>query len=233
MTRWLALALFASTLLACERPATSEASATPPASPAAPEPDPDGDTILAEADACPDEPGLPPDGCPLRDSDGDGVLDPDDQCPDTLECINGFDDADGCPDTLPEDLAGVIGVITELNFVPDKSDIKAASFPHLDHIAEVLARYPDLNIEISGHVDSSLDGVVLRRRQPSRRRAEAVRDYLVHAGIEPQRMIAKGYGPDVPIASNETAEGRAQNRRVELRVLEPPWGEGASCEGRP
>ena len=232
MRRRLTLALFACTLLACERPATSEGSASPPPSPA-PDPDPDGDHILAEADACPEEPGLAPDGCPLRDSDGDGVLDPDDQCPEALECVNGFSDEDGCPDTLPEDLAGVLGVISELSFAPDKSDIKPASFPHLDHIVEVLARYPDLDLEISGHVDSSLDGVVLRRRQPSRRRAEAVRDYLVRGGIEPQRLIAKGYGPDMPIASNESAEGRAQNRRVELRVLEPPWGEGARCEGTP
>ncbi|KIG13021.1 OmpA/MotB [Enhygromyxa salina] len=193
-----------------------------------PEPDPDKDGVAGSSDKCPGEPGLPPDGCPLRDADQDGVLDPDDACPEQRECVNGFDDLDGCPDVLPADLAEVIGVIEGLEFPPDKWDIEPASRPVLDRLAGVLARYPTIELEIAGHIDERAPQ--LRRRQPSRRRAEAVRDYLIRQGIEPQRLRAVGYGPDVPIADNRTAEGRALNRRVEIVPIRPPWGDDATCD---
>ena len=66
------------------------------------DPDPDGDGIVGAADECPDEPGIEPDGCPLRDRDADGFVDGDDQCPDQPEVVNGFEDADGCPDEMPD-----------------------------------------------------------------------------------------------------------------------------------
>ncbi|WP_146158439.1 OmpA family protein [Enhygromyxa salina] len=217
---------------------TDQAAAAPEPTPALaavetdPDPDPDRDGVALASDQCPDEPGLPPDGCPLRDGDHDGVLDPDDACPDQRECVNGFDDLDGCPDALPDDLADVIGVIEGLEFGPDRWDIEPESRPVLDRTAEVLARYPTIELEIAGHVDAG-QSQTLRRRQPSRRRAEAVRDYLIHQGIDPQRLQAVGYGEDRPRADNRTAEGRALNRRVELVPIKPPWAEDPTCDAAP
>lgn len=226
-----ALLFLLATLSACVRPVNAPVTAPPPL--ASSDADPDGDSVPASRDACPDEPGLDPDGCPLRDSDGDGVLDPDDACPQTPECVNGFDDQDGCPDTLPQELAELFGVVESLEFEPDRDTILPASFPELDHIAELLARYPELELEISGHIEAGREGGWIRRRQPTRRRAEAVRDYLIHAGIDPQRLTAKGYGESKPIHSNETPEGREANRRVELEPLAPSWAVNIECGQTP
>lgn len=191
--------------------------------------DPDGDTVLAEADRCPDEPGLEPDGCPLRDSDEDGVLDPDDACPQQPECVNGFDDLDGCPDALPEELAAILGPIEGLEFPPNEWNILPESFALLDHVAEVLARYPELEIEVGGHLDDHQDDRY-KRRVPDRHRAEAVRDYLIHQGIEPGRLRAIGYGESRPIDTNDTPEGRAHNRRIELTPIDAPWTGDGTCD---
>ena len=193
--------------------------------------DPDGDSVAGPLDLCPEEAGLPPDGCPLRDGDGDGILDPDDACPAEPECRNGFEDEDGCPDLQPEDLAAVLGVIEDLRFPPDDWALPPEALPLLDPIVAVLARYPELEFEIAGHIDARKSDL-FRRRSPSRRRAEAVRDYFILQGINPQRLRAVGYGEELPIASNDTAQGRAQNRRVEISVHQPPWASGGVCAPR-
>jgi outer membrane protein OmpA-like peptidoglycan-associated protein len=83
-------------------------------------------------------------------------------------------------------------------------------------VAQMLNRYPDRGIEVSGYTDSSEnDG----RNRLSERRAEAVKQILVDSGVSASRMTTAGYGAANPVASNATAEGRAQNRRVEI-VLE-------------
>ena len=91
------------------------------------------------------------------------------------------------------------------------------SLPVLDSIARQLVALPDIRIEIAGHTDSS--GLYRRNVTLSRARAEAVRLYLHQRGVPLDRMSARGFGPDRPVASNGTSEGRATNRRVELRRL--------------
>jgi OmpA-OmpF porin, OOP family len=83
---------------------------------------------------------------------------------------------------------------------------------------ETLKRYPQLRVEIAGHTDSR--GSAVYNQGLSERRARAVLDYLANAGIERSRMTSRGYGQTAPIADNATDAGRAQNRRVELRVLD-------------
>ena len=205
--------------LACERPSGAvEPEGSLAARDAPGIEDDDGDGIVGTDERCPGEPGLAPDGCPIRDRDQDGVLDPDDACPDEPECANGFDDDDGCPDGLPEDLAGIFGAIDDLDFAPNKWALNRKSHARLDAIAEVMLRYPEIEWEIAGHTNERADAAT-RRQSPTRKRAEAVRDYLIQKGVDPVKLDAKGYGEEMPIASNKTIQGRAQNRRVELHPL--------------
>ena len=171
--------------------------------------DSDGDGIVDSKDKCPNTPAgakVNADGCEL-DSDGDGVLDSKDQCPDTPKGERV--DSVGCPFKNEIKLPGVV-------FDNDKADIKPESFAVLDGAVETLKRYPELKIEVAGHTDNrASDGYNL---QLSKRRAEAVMAYLQSKGVA-NALSAKGYGKRQPIASNATDEGRAQNRRVVLRVL--------------
>ncbi len=190
---------------------------------AAPEadPDPDGDGFAGADDACPEEQGIEPDGCPLRDGDGDGILDPDDQCLEACEIYNGVADDDGCPDEPVRSVAqleGILGVIPDLRFEINKYHIHPSSFPSLDHIAEVMAMFPETEFFIDGHRDSKGGGRYVSRMKLTQRRADAVLRYLVEKGIAADRLASRGYGEDKPIASNKTAEGRALNRRIELNL---------------
>src|SRR5690606_14348664 len=88
----------------------------------------------------------------------------------------------------------------------------------LDDAAATLKRYPDIRVEVAGHTDS--DGSAEYNEGLSQRRALTVRDYLVRQGIDEDRLSVRGYGESQPIADNATAEGKARNRRVVLRILE-------------
>ena len=182
--------------------------------------DSDGDGFLDHNDACVDEPGLIPDGCPIRDSDADGVADPVDQCIETPENANGFEDADGCPEQLPQELADLDGVMEGIRFQMEKAIILARSRPWLDRMVELMQRYPDIRVEISGHTDDR--GGHEYNVGLSLRRANAVRDYMVSHGVDADRIQTRGVGPTEPIANNNTERGRARNRRIELRVLITP-----------
>jgi OmpA-OmpF porin, OOP family len=85
-------------------------------------------------------------------------------------------------------------------------------------VAASLRSWPDKKIEIRGHTDST--GNAERNRELSQRRAMSVRDVLIQMGISPSRITAVGYGQDFPIASNGTAAGRSENRRVEVHVVQ-------------
>ncbi|MCY1061832.1 OmpA family protein [Nannocystis sp. SCPEA4] len=180
-----------------------------------PERDRDGDGFLDSRDRCPDVPGVAPHGCPIPDSDGDGILDDVDRCVDRPETLNGFEDADGCPDELPDDVFH--GVIRGIYFDLDRDTIKQRSRPVLDRAVSVLAKYGSIRIEISGHTDST--GGLEYNRDLSRRRADSVRRYLVEHGIDGARMTTRGAGPDEPIDTNRTAAGRARNRRIEFTIV--------------
>jgi len=182
-----------------------------------PIPDTDGDGFKDDVDKCIDEPGVEPDGCPIRDTDGDGILDPDDKCPKEPETRNKFEDADGCPDEVPKDVEKFTGVIEGIFFDTGKSTIKPKSKPQLDAAVEVLKKHPSVRVEISGHTDST--GSREFNLELSRRRAEAVEDYLVTHGVEATRVETRGAGPDEPIADNKTKTGKAKNRRIEFKLI--------------
>ncbi len=182
-----------------------------------PEKDRDGDGFLDSVDKCPDDPGVEPDGCPIPDTDGDGILDPDDKCPTEPETKNGYQDEDGCPDVIPPKIAAFTGTIKGIYFDLDKDTIKPKSRPVLDRAVSVLQEFDSINIEISGHTDST--GSPDYNRDLSKRRAAAVKRYLVEHGVADARIVTRGAGPDEPIDTNKTAVGRAKNRRIEFTIL--------------
>ncbi|OFZ39917.1 MAG: hypothetical protein A3D92_15665 [Bacteroidetes bacterium RIFCSPHIGHO2_02_FULL_44_7] len=109
-------------------------------------------------------------------------------------------------------------VLEDLHFATGKSDILQASYPMLDKLVDYLKRKPATKIRIEGHTDNQ--GSVELNRGLSERRANTVRDYLIHSGIAPERIIALGKGSSQAIADNLTPEGRAKNRRTEVHIQE-------------
>jgi outer membrane protein OmpA-like peptidoglycan-associated protein len=99
----------------------------------------------------------------------------------------------------------------------DKSDLQPSSYPELNRAVDLMKAVPTMQVEIAGYTDSV--GTRQYNQALSQQRSNAVRDYLVDHGIARERIAAKGYGTDSPIASNSTDEGRAQNRRVEFVVI--------------
>jgi OOP family OmpA-OmpF porin len=197
--------------------------------------DSDGDGVVDSLDRCPRTPrGVKVDatGCPL-DSDGDGVYDYLDQCPNTPRGVTVnekgcpldsdgdtvYDYLDQCPGTPKGAKVDNRGcwVLKGVEFDVAKSDIKPASYPMLDEVVEVLQQNPTLRVEIDGHTDST--GSASFNQTLSEQRAQAVMDYFILKGISSGRLAAKGFGPSRPVASNDTAEGRARNRRVELKPI--------------
>jgi OOP family OmpA-OmpF porin len=204
-----------------------------------PEEDKDGDGIVGSADKCPDaaedKDGFQDDdGCPDPDNDGDGVPDAQDKCPTTLETRNGYLDDDGCPDELPAAVKKFTGVIKGVTFKVSSADIQKGSIKLLGESVKVLKEYPDLRIEISGHTSS--EGDPAKNLKLSQDRADAVKAYLVSAGIAADRVTAVGFGSDKPIGDNNTSRGREQNRRIEFRLLtsdDAAKPAPAVLEGRP
>lgn len=109
-------------------------------------------------------------------------------------------------------------VLEDCNFETGKADLLPEAFPVLDELVAYLVRKEDERIEIQGHTDNV--GTAKSNQVLSEARANTVRNYLIAKGIDPNRLTAKGYGFSVPVADNKTAEGRAQNRRTEVKILE-------------
>jgi outer membrane protein OmpA-like peptidoglycan-associated protein len=141
----------------------------------------------------------------IKDSDGDGVPDDRDKCPNTPKgaTVN----ADGC-----------WAYQGEIFFDVNKADVKPAAYPILDEAAAVLAKNPDVKVEVQGYTDST--GSADYNLGLSQRRAEAVERYLEGKGVDVNQISAKGYGKANPVAPNDTKEGRAKNRRVEFRAAQ-------------
>jgi outer membrane protein OmpA-like peptidoglycan-associated protein len=157
--------------------------------------------IAPEPPPAPAAPALP------SDDDRDGVPNKIDDCPNTPPPARV--DVRGCEIRNEIRLPGV-------NFETDKAVIRPDSFAVLDEAVATLKRNPDLKIEVAGHTDDRASDVY--NLGLSQRRAQAVRQYLLDRGVG-NDMGARGYGESQPIASNATADGRATNRRVVLRVL--------------
>lgn len=108
-------------------------------------------------------------------------------------------------------------VMKDIFFEFDKSTLLQQSFFELMHLLSLLVTYPSMSIEICGHTDNR--GSDKYNNRLSENRARAVADYLISKGIHPDRLLYKGYGKSQPIDTNDTEEGRANNRRVEFRIL--------------
>jgi len=189
--------------------------------------DRDGDGLPDDQDLCPDQPedkdGFEDeDGCPDPDNDHDGVPDALDKCPNEKETINGIDDDDGCPDEGEGQTEVIENVKIEIKatvlFETSKATIKEQSKTLLDQVAlQMLAHAEIKRLRIEGHTDSvgpADDNLYL-----SQDRADAVRRYLISRKVAAERLEAVGYGETRPIDSNDTAEGRSRNRRVEFVIL--------------
>ena len=181
--------------------------------------DKDGDGLPDRIDRCPDEPGPPEnEGCPEEDSDEDGIPDRIDLCP----TKRGIKKYDGCPkqsDIKIKIKKKAIELREKIHFEVNRAVIKRKSFAILDQVAVTLKQYPGIKkMEIQGHTDSQ--GPSAYNLTLSQRRAQAVVDYLVNKKIDLDRLEARGYGEDKPIAPNSTKQGRSMNRRVEMIILE-------------
>lgn len=203
--------------------------------------DSDGDGVKDSADDCPNTPAgvrVNARGCAL-DSDGDGVPDGTDQCPNTprgakVDATGCELDSDGdgvvdrldeCPGTPPDTPVDSKGcelegdyVLEGVNFQTNSDRLQAGATAVLDDVVRTLKRYPDIRFEVAGHTDS--DGAAEYNQGLSARRAQTVHDYLAANGIAVNRMTVRGYGETQPIADNTTREGKAQNRRVALNIID-------------
>lgn len=188
--------------------------AAPAAAVAAPIVDTDGDNVPDSADKCPNTPkGVQVNefGCPL-DTDGDGVPDYLDKCPNT-------------PRGMKVDAKGCVGgaqtfLLRDVNFEFDSDKLTANSTGILDNVVGGLKGQTGLQIEVAGHTDAK--GSDAYNLALSKRRAASVKNYLISRGIAAGQLDSRGYGEKQPVATNETDEGRAQNRRVELRIQDKP-----------
>jgi OmpA-OmpF porin, OOP family len=173
--------------------------------------DSDGDGVPDGIDACPNTPvGVKVDsrGCPL-DSDGDGVPDYLDKCPDTPRGTKV--DATGCP--IP---AAATTFDLTVEFAFNSAEINDLSFRELRKAMTFMREHPDTKAVVEGNTDSV--GGEAYNQKLSERRADAVKDVLVKSDIDAGRLSTIGYGETRPVASNDTEEGRAKNRRVSIVV---------------
>lgn len=109
-------------------------------------------------------------------------------------------------------------VLEDCNFETGKANLEESSYAVLDELVAYLIRKDDERVEVGGHTDNV--GTAANNLKLSTERANTVRAYLLTKGIDPSRVTAKGYGMSMPVASNATAEGKAQNRRTEVKILE-------------
>jgi len=174
-------------------------------------PDTDGDSVIDPKDACPTVAGLVATaGCP--DGDTDGVADKDDLCPTEPGILANK----GCPEVSEEETAILEAAIHGVKFQSGKDVITRASYPILDNVVKVLNDKPAYKLDIEGHTDSQ--GKDELNLDLSKRRAAAVKQYLSNKGIASSRLYSEGFGETIPVADNNTSAGRAENRRVELKV---------------
>ena len=168
--------------------------------------DQDRDGVVDRDDLCPFTPegvAVDSNGC-AHDSDGDGVPDYLDQCPDTP--LGAVVDTNGCPYT--------IATLSDVHFEFDSARLTSAAKSILNQAASAVNAAPG-NVSVEGHTDST--GSDEYNLGLSQRRAQSVVDYLVSQGVDRSKMTAKGFGESKPKTTNATREGRAQNRRVEIR----------------
>lgn len=178
-----------------------------------PIPDTDGDGLNDESDACPDKAGTVEfNGCPIPDSDGDGLNDKEDKCPTEA----GIKENNGCPAVKQEIVEKVNYVARNVLFKLGSDKLTADSYIALDELVDVMQKNTGLRLSIDGFTDST--GSPKLNLSLSQKRADAVKKYLVQKSVDAARIKSVGHGQENPVAENSTEEGRAKNRRVEMKV---------------
>ncbi|TGD59218.1 DUF5723 family protein [Flavobacterium humi] len=176
--------------------------------------DSDDDGVLDKDDKCPTVSGpAKNNGCPWPDSDGDGILDKEDKCPE----VKGTKANNGCPEISEEVIKKLNDYAKTILFNSTKATFQEQTYPILQSMVAILKEYPASHFSIEGHTDS--DGTDAANQTLSENRAGAVKAYLIENGISSSRLTSAGFGESKPIASNKTKAGKAQNRRVEVKLV--------------
>jgi outer membrane protein OmpA-like peptidoglycan-associated protein len=189
-------------------------------------PDRDGDGVLDPDDACPDVPGIKTNdpktnGCPDPDRDKDGIPNDQDACPDEPGKPDPDPKRNGCPKAFVQ--GGQIKIVDQVKFKVNSAEIQKTkdSEEVLDAVLKVLNDHPEIKkVRVEGHTDNR-GGPELNRKLSAARAASVVA-WLVAHGVDVGRLRSQGFGPDRPIDSNATDEGRQNNRRVEFHIEDPP-----------
>ncbi|MRG95339.1 OmpA family protein [Polyangium spumosum] len=187
-------------------------------------PDADADGIRDAVDACPKDAGVASDdpkkhGCP-PDRDGDTVPDTTDACPDEPGRPDAEAKLNGCPKV--EVTKKEIVILRQIRFRFGQSSLYQTVDPVSDEllheVRDAILEHPEIElIEIQGHADAM--GPDEYNMILSQSRADSVRAWLIKRGIPPEKLVAKGYGASMPLGSNESKEGRQQNRRVNFVII--------------
>ncbi|MDO8934237.1 MAG: OmpA family protein [Deltaproteobacteria bacterium] len=218
-----------------DRCATTPAGPSPdPERPGCPDADTDTDGVLDHADQCRTEPqGLHPDparpGCALPDRDHDTVPDATDACPDVVGAPSPVARRNGCPGLVVV-RGGMIVILQPVFFATNRDRILAPSFRVLTAVVAALRAQPEIRrVGVEGHTDNV--GGDEANLALSQRRAQSVVAWLVAHGVEPGRVEGRGYGAARPLVPNDSASGRAANRRVEFHILDPQPAVAADANG--
>jgi OOP family OmpA-OmpF porin len=199
----------------------------PPApAPPLPSPPPPPAPTPRPAPAPPPPPPLPPPPPPPppppSDRDGDGIVDPEDACPDTAGPSNTDPSRNGCPVARIE--GGQIRIRDQVKFKTDSAVILKESNYILIGVVKILTDHPEIKrLRVEGHTDTQ--GKPSYNKKLSQRRAASVVKWLIRFGIGKKRLTSAGFGQERPIANNLTEDGRRENRRVEIHIVEGPGGE--------
>ncbi|WMW77946.1 OmpA family protein [Flavobacterium sp. 20NA77.7] len=177
-------------------------------------PDTDGDGVADKNDKCPSVKGDKANGgCPWPDTDGDKVLDKDDKCP----TVAGTVANNGCPEVSEDTMKKLNDYAKTILFDSGKASFQKQTISVLQAMVAILKEYPSAKFALEGHTDS--DGKDAMNLQLSKDRAAAVKSFLIENGIAADRLSSEGFGEAKPVASNKTKAGKAQNRRVEVKLV--------------
>lgn len=194
--------------------------------------DSDGDGVPDPADACPKQAGKRTEdpktnGCPESlDRDGDGITNDHDACPDEKGAPSPDPKKNGCPMAFVAD--GQIKITQQVKFKTGSAQIDEgpASSDVLEAVLKILTDHPEIKkLRVEGHTDNV--GSEKYNERLSDGRAASVKKWLVDHGIDASRLESEGFGPKRPIDSNDLAEGRQNNRRVELHIVDDSASSGA------
>jgi OOP family OmpA-OmpF porin len=177
-------------------------------------PDADGDGVADKDDNCPSVKGDKANGgCPWPDTDGDKVLDKDDKCP----TVAGTVANNGCPEVSEDTMKKLNDYGKTILFNSGKASFQKQTIPVLQAMTAILKEYPTAKFSLEGHTDNT--GSDALNQKLSEERAAAVKSFLIENGIDASRLSSKGFGESMPIDSNKTSKGKANNRRVEVKLV--------------